>query len=44
MSIYVLIKKIQLSTGSGCELGWNGPDTNTNWAGFQYRALAAVGH
>ena len=24
--------------------GWNGPDTNTNWAGFQYRALAAAGH
>ena len=24
--------------------GWNGPDTNTNWAGFQYRSLATVGH
>ena len=23
---------------------WNGPDTNTNWAGFQYRALAQVAH
>ncbi|MEJ5360209.1 MAG: glycoside hydrolase family 48 protein [Desulfobacterales bacterium] len=24
--------------------GWAGPDVNTNWAGFQYRALAASAH
>ncbi len=23
---------------------WNGPDPNTNWAGFQYRALAGLAH
>ncbi|HHL40889.1 MAG TPA: hypothetical protein ENJ37_10320 [Deltaproteobacteria bacterium] len=23
---------------------WNGPDTNTHWAGFQYRALSQLAH